>query len=185
MAGHILIAGASLTGKTTLAQLFARDFEKQGVKLAVRDPVDSNTAGGGWPKSALRFNDDYSFLEWMHSPAASNYVVFIDEAPDILSVKDKGNHWMLRKGRHFGLSMVVIATRPLDVAPTVRNNCHYGFMFRLAKDDMREVMKDFGHSDLHTIELDAGEFIAVKSGHRAFTRGNVFKLAEGPKGNPP
>jgi hypothetical protein len=39
--------------------------------------------------------------------------------------------------------------------------------------DITNVGADFGH-DLRDIQLDAGEYLHLISGQRAFTRGNVF-----------
>lgn len=176
---HMLICGVTKSGKTTLARELARLFAANGARIAVRDPVDSPTAGGGWPESARRFADDISFLEFMHSPEASGYVVFVDEASDLFGVQDKDLHWMFTRGRHFGLCMVAICQRPKMLAPNVRSQCTHAYLFRLAEEDTREIAADFGHSGLHKLSLDRGDFLKLESGTAAIVRGNVFTLLEG------
>lgn len=176
---HMLITGVSLSGKTTLAHFMAHQMVKKGTKIAVRDPVGTPTAVGDWPKEAKRFADDYEFLEWIHSPQAVGYVVFVDEAGDLFGQNDRDLHWMFTRGRHYALTMIPIAQRPKMLSPNVRSQCHHVFAFRLAQEDMREVAADMGHSDLHKIELDTGDFLSLRSGTVRIEHGNIFQLLKG------
>lgn len=175
---HILICGVTLSGKTTLARVLAENLEKRGVKIAVRDPVNSPTVNGSWPKSARIFSNDEEFLDWAHSDEAVNTVVFVDEAGDLFTVENRHLHWMFTKGRHFGLFMVPICVRPKLVAPNVRHQCTEAYLFRLSQEDMREIGQDYGHSGLQKIPLDRGDFIRLESGTAQVSRGNIFDLIE-------
>ena len=62
------------------------------------------------------------------------------------------------------------------LAPTVRNQCGRAYVFRLAKDDLKEIGADFGFSDLQKINLDKGDFLLLNSGSAQYQKGNVFKL---------
>lgn len=177
---HALICGATMTGKTTLARYFARDLAAKGQSIICYDPVGSKTGGvEGWPPKSIVFTDPLDFADYMSgtydemTPAPSNAHVFVDEADEIFSLKHPENFWMLKKGRHFGLSINVITQRPHLVAPTARNQCGKAFVFRLARQDMRNIGADFGHNLNHAPELDRGEFFILESGRNQFTRSKL------------
>lgn len=174
---HTLICGVTMSGKTTLAHKFARVLASQGQKIIVFDPVMTPTAAGSWPEGALIFDDEHEFFDYLVQDDVNKAHVFIDEAGDVFNLSKPWNFWLLTRGRHFGFSVFLIAQRPKMLAPTVRNQCGRAYVFRLAKDDLKEIGADFGFSDLHKIELDKGDFLLLNSGSAKFTRGNVFKLS--------
>jgi len=176
---HYLCTGVTLSGKTTLARYFARHYRSLGKTVIVYDPVGSDTAGGGWGEGARVYDEQLAFLDFMHSKDAHSAFVFVDEADELFSVRDADLHWMFKRGRHFGLSMWAITQRPKLVAPTVRNQCGQAFIFRLAQDDMKEIAADYGHSDLHKLSLDSGDYLAITSGTAKFSRGNIFDTLKG------
>jgi DNA helicase HerA-like ATPase len=102
---HALICGVTLTGKTTLARVIARDVEKAGGRVIVYDPVGTQTGGGGWPASAVIFDDPDEFIEYMNHPDVYDAHVFVDEADEVFSLSDRANYWLPKKGRHFGFTL--------------------------------------------------------------------------------
>jgi len=120
--------------------------------VIVFDPVMTPTAAGYWPESAVIFDDETEFFEYLIRDDVSGAHVFIDEAGDVFNLSKSYNNWLLTRGRHFGFSVFLIAQRPKMLAPTVRNQCGRAYIFRLAKDDLKEIGADFGFSDLHKIE---------------------------------
>jgi DNA helicase HerA-like ATPase len=175
---HTGYYGVTLTGKTTLARLVARNLAKEGHKGAVFDPTLTATLGGGWPEGWPVFTDPDDFLDFVESDKCVGPIhLFIDEADEVFGHEMKWNFWLLKKGRHFGYFCHVISQRPKMIAPTARSQCALAYVFRLAVEDVAEIGKDYGHSGLDRISLDTGEFLALKSGTSAISRGNVFKLA--------
>lgn len=177
---HTLICGVTQSGKTTLARELARAAALQGQNVIVFDPVGTDTAGGGWPPSAVVFDDSARFFEYVESPCVIGAHVFIDEAADFFGVGDKDNQWLLTRGRHFYLHIYLIAQRPKMIAPNARTQCGVCYMFRLACEDADEIGRDFGHSQLGKISLDKGDFFILNSGQASKQRANIFNLL-GPK----
>lgn len=173
---HTLICGVTQSGKTTIAHKFAAELAKRKQNIIVFDPVMTPTAAGYWPESAKIFDDENEFFDYLIRDDVNGAHIFIDEAGDIFNLSKSWNFWLLTRGRHFGFSVFLIAQRPKMLAPTVRNQCGRAYVFRLAKDDLKEIGADFGFSDLHKIELDKGDFLMLDSGSASFSRGNVFKL---------
>lgn len=181
---HMIYAGVTQTGKTTLARFHSRLLLANGYEVIVYDPVETETFGGGWSpekgSQALLFTDRTKFLE--HVQKASNAYVFVDESADIFAQNMQENQWMLRKGRHSGLFVRVIVQRPKMVAPNVRTQCAVAFLFRLAREDMREYFADFGHSGAqvseYADELDVGDFLILESGRPTIETHNVFDVVD-------
>lgn len=175
MASHTLIAGVSQSGKSTLARMFSRALLEHKKRVVVFDPtLFTATAGGDWGTGAEIYTDPAEFLDALEDPQkVSNAHVFIDEADEIFSHQQKENFWILKKGRHFGLSVWVITQRPKMVAPTVRNQCTRAFLFRLAIDDVKEIAADFGYDGLHKIPLDKGQYLELNSGSPEYKNGDL------------
>jgi len=176
---HTLITGSTESGKTTLARAQARMIEETGQNIIVYDPMGTPTAGGDWPKSAIIFNDDFEFLDYLNRPDVNCAHVFIDEADEIFNLSMRENIWILKAGKHHGFCCYLITQRPKMVAPTARNQCGLCYMFRLAADDQREIGRDFGHNGLEKINLDTGDYIRLVSGSREISRGNIFQQLKG------
>lgn len=175
---HHLICGVTMSGKTTLARMIARHLGKQKQKIVVYDPMGTDTAGGGWGETAIVFDEIEPFLQYLESDECGAAHVFVDEADLVFSLDQKENHWLLRRGRHFGLTIYCITQRPVLVAPSVRSMCHRAYVFRLVQDDIKRVAADYGFDQAHTINLDAGEFLCFTAGSSDFKRGNVFQMVK-------
>lgn len=181
---HTLICGVTESGKTTLARAICRGLLKKKIPVMVRDPVlGTETAGGGWgdeshiTSNQLQiFEEDEDFFSNIYE--ARGHHVFIDEAADVFSVGDKDNQWILRKGRHkpTSISAYLICQRPKMVAPNARTMCSRAYVFRLAADDLTEIGKDFGFSNLGAENLDRGDFLILESGCNSYKRANIFDL---------
>lgn len=180
MIRHSLFCGVTQSGKTTLARYICRGLLAQGQAAVVFDPVGTQTLGGGWGESHnLRlFNDAGKFLEYMADERVTKCHVFVDESDELFNLSRRENFWMLTRGRHFELSMNVIACRPKLLAPSVRRQCTRLYMFRLAVDDRNEIGRDFGHDDFAAYNLDAGEFVISDSGSRDVKTANLRQLLE-------
>ena len=102
--------------------------------------------------------------------------VFVDEAGEVFNLSKRENFWLLTRGRHFGFNVYPICQRPKMIAPTIRNQCSRAYVFRLAQEDMEEIGRDFGFSELKKISLDKGDFLMLLSGTARMSRANVFDL---------
>jgi DNA helicase HerA-like ATPase len=179
---HHLYTGVTESGKTTLARMNARSLQAAKIPVVVYDPLGTSTAGGDWGKDARIFHETDSFMDLMHDPNFKNTAVFVDEAHHIFSHEQKENLWLLTQGRHYGMNFHLLTQRPKKIHPDARTGCARCFMFRLAQDDASEIGKDYGHSFIHKINLDRGDFLVLNSGSAEFSRANVFDLIN-PKGN--
>jgi DNA helicase HerA-like ATPase len=173
---HVLIVGTTQSGKTTLAREFAHKFARKGHRIIVYDPVGTPSANGVWPMSAKIFDREMPFISYMIQPDVRHAHVFVDESNDIFSLQKDYNHWMLTRGRHFGLTIYVITQRPKMVAPNVRGQCGRAYIFHLGNDDLKQLAGDFGVDAIKNEVLDKGDFIVLESGTTQYTRSNIFKL---------
>jgi len=173
---HTLICGVTESGKTTLAHSLAHRLAAEGQNVIVYDPVGTRTGAGTWPRTAIVFDHETEFFDYLAKPDVYNAHVFIDESADLFNASKRENLWLLTRGRHFGFSVVLIAQRPKMLLPAARTQCSVAYVFRLAVDDMKEIGADFGHSSIAKINLDKGDFLILQSGLAEFDRANVFQL---------
>lgn len=182
---HSLLCGVTESGKTTLAREIANRLQAKKHNVIVYDPLGTPTANGGWGKNALIFTEPELFTEYLSRDDVMHAHVFVDESIDIFDSRNTPNIWMLTKGKHFGFQFYLIAQRPKMLPPNVRTMCATCYMFRLARDDAREICADFGHSypdvlssvesDKEVIkELDTGDYLILTSGNVAVSRANIF-----------
>jgi hypothetical protein len=159
--GHDMYIGVTMTGKTTLARMHSRALAKaQPDRLqVVYDPVRSTTTlGGGWPEGAVIYEDFEGFMQWASKNGDAD--LWIDEAADHFGVGDRENHWLLRRGRHYGYVVHLISQRPKMLAPNVRGQCTRAYVFRLAKSDLVEVAADLG-TEVVDPPVDTGHYIVI------------------------
>jgi DNA helicase HerA-like ATPase len=171
---RIFIVGTSESGKSLLAKSVAVEAEKHGEIITVYDPVLSE-----WSENAFVTCDPTEFFEEIEKvyKSGKRQKVFIDEADTLMAIGDKQNHWLLTRGRHYGLEPFLITQRPALVAPTVRTQCNQAFVFQLSKDDARLMSDDFAHDDLlQAPSLLQGEFLHVRwqDKKRVVDKGRVF-----------
>lgn len=185
---HAIICGVTESGKTTLARTLSRRMCAQNQNVIVYDPVGTASAGGDWGKNAVVFNDQEKFWEFISRDDVSHAHIFIDEAGDVFSISHRHNYWLLTRGRHFGFQVYLITQRPKMIAPSARAQCGVAYMFRLAKDDAREICADFGHNwpfveknKKPAPELDKGDFYILYSGAMGKKRANIFSILKPPK----
>lgn len=177
---HCLYTGVTQTGKTTLARMHARILDRAGYDLIVYDPVRTETHGGDWPERAQVYERLDAFIA--KCKHARDAYVFVDEAADVFALSQTENHWLLRRGRHAGLYVRIIAQRPKMIAPNARTQCAIAYVFRMSRDDAREIFADFGHGAPAVREfaddLDVGDFCVLESGRPSIATFNVFDLPE-------
>lgn len=180
---HVLYTGVTLTGKTTLARHHARILKRAKYDIAVYDPVRTATAGGDWPEDAVIIQDPETLSKFIDKAKGTDkhpLFLFVDESADIFSHGEIQNHWIPRRIRHEHIYLRMIAQRPKMLHPDVRSQCSYVYMLRLAQDDQKTVLSDFGHN-LHDIDeepLDKGDCLLLTSGSTEIERFNVFELVD-------
>jgi hypothetical protein len=167
--------GATMTGKTTLARSMAREWagKKNALPIVVLDPVGTFTAGGGWPDNAAVFSDSDAFWNWVGQHG--NALLIIDEAGDEFSVGQSENHWLARRGRHYGYHVWFICQRPMLMAPNVRSQIDTAFVFRMSESDTKLVCADLGHDPPEKYGVDKGDYFVVRSNEREKSHANLFK----------
>jgi hypothetical protein len=178
---HVLYCGVTMTGKTTLARHHAQILDRSDYDIVVYDPVGTPTANGDWPEQAKIIREQAEFHKWIASAKGESdrpIFLFVDEGADIFGHGNGEAFWIPRKCRHQNIYLRIMVQRPKMLHPSVRTQCALCYMFRLSRDDAREVAGDFGHGPelLQQDTLDTGDCILLTSGTEAIERFNVFEL---------
>lgn len=138
-AAHVLIIGATGSGKTFYAKnLFNTSLRRRAVYDPMREFKDIATG-----ENDSRFESQGEFVDFIYTDAAHNCDIFIDEADEILPNKTP-HRWLLQRGRHHGIRVVLISQRGALVDLTCRNQCRHVIIFNCAATDYRESLLNFG-----------------------------------------
>lgn len=177
---HTLYCGVTLTGKTTLARFHAQKLAAGKHDVIVYDPVRTGTINGDWPEGAKILTIPETFheeMERINGDEEHPVFLFVDESADIFGHTETHAHWIPRQCRHRNIYLRMMVQRPKMLHPSVRTQCAFAYMFRVSRDDARNLCADFGHgSDVADTPLDRGDCILLESGTTEIVEFNVFDL---------
>jgi len=162
---HTLILGMSESGKTTLARNLAKVYKSQGWCVIVLDPLKDPQ----WQADFITADQD-EFLEvfW----ASRKCMVFIDEGGKSVGQYEKAMQECFTTGRHWGHSCHLIAHKGTQLAPVVRDQCRYLFLFCSSIKEGKLLADEFNKPELQECnKLLQGEYIhASKFGATTFSK---------------
>ncbi len=154
---HSLLAGTTLSGKTTLARKRAKAYHSAGAKVLVLDPL----LDAGWIEEAhadMVTAAPPTFLRAVW--AGRNCAVFIDEAGDAVGRFNKPMEMTATRGRHWGHQCHYISQRPALLSRTVQTQCLDVYAFLLDTDDADTIARNFVLPGLRECSgLNQGEFL--------------------------
>jgi len=142
---HTIICGTTLTGKTTMALILARESKKKGIMSMVYDTKGSGYCCDIVCKSMNRFLDI--------AMESNNLMLFVDDCITVLKSNDPRHRWLTAESRHRGHSVVLIGQRYKNIPKTNRDNCEELWMFRQSLSDCKEIAGDFAY-DWHDLRTD-------------------------------
>lgn len=151
---HILIAGMTESGKSTLGVALCRDFRRRRLLTAVLDPMHDDRFQADFKTDDL---EKFSWFAWHNTGA----FLFIDEAGsfgkfDAMLTK------LLTRGRHMGHSIILMTQRPTQLDPLIRDQCRTAYLFALSSDAMAIFAREYNQPDLlRTGRLAPGQFFKV------------------------
>ncbi len=154
-----LIAGTSLSGKTTLAKEMARLYKQAGRNVLVLDEI----MDPGWGADLLTDNPDI-FLKYFWG--SRNLAVFIDEAGESVGRYDKTMNKVATRGRHWGHIVHFVIQDPTQISRVVRSQNDECYGFALDDRGSEILAREFRVPELlKCVELEQGEYIhAMKFG---------------------
>jgi hypothetical protein len=161
---HSIICGSTLTGKTTLALILAREAKKRGIKSMAYDTKRAGYCCDIICESLNRFLDI--------AQASNNMMLFVDDCISVLRSNDPRHRWLTAEARHRGHSVVLIGQRYKNIPKTNRDNCETLWMFRQSLADCKEIAGDFAY-DWHML----------RPGDQPLPRLKFFKIS--PRGIQP
>lgn len=187
---HWLICGVSQTGKSTAMRRLSRESRR---RLIVYDPTGMykndprKNRIDGWradlagvvetinpfvesPRNTDIFRTEMDFMD--AAEKATDADLFIDEAQDVFAQRLMHNHWLMTQGRHRGLQLYVASQRPTLIAPSVRTQVAVIICYRLARDDLRQMLASAGLSIKRLPEdafpIQVGEHLRVDMAQARF-----------------
>lgn len=173
---HTLILGRTRMGKTTWAVELAKEFKRQGQKVAVL-----TVAGAGgitdprWAGVDLVTADRSKFLKVIRSPNTFRVKVFVDEANQTVGWHDLEMEATATAGSLNGLTCHYLSQRASSFNKSVREQCSRLVMFRQGPDDCEAMARQFIQPALLLgTRLNKGEYFHCTSERSSLQLGDVF-----------
>lgn len=154
----MLIPGKTGSGKTTLAKRLATDYQRAGRGVLVYDPMQDPA----WRAIAehVYANDD-RYLAAVRQ--ARSCMLIVDESPDMLEGRRPPGAWLATQARHLGHMAHFICRRPMDLAPTIRDQCTHLLVFRMGWTWARELAVEHAAPDVEAAcTLPLGQYLYAR-----------------------
>lgn len=156
---HILVVGMTESGKTKLAQSICWQFQMNGIKTAILDPLSDPA----W-RADYQTRNRYEFLQVVKN--SRQIVCVVDEAGESVGKYNDEMFWLATRARHYGHVSIFISQRAQQLSPTVRDQCPNLYMFCVSRKDAKILSEEHNREELERAsELKKGEFFrSVKMG---------------------
>lgn len=162
---HVAICGGSTCGKTTLAQVLAAEYLKNGIPVFVLSARKEH-----WPCSQMVHSIE-ELNAWIDAQKAANakrekpqrLAVFIDDAGQTIDKWDKRFHYYATDARHDHIRSHFLVQAGPQIPPIVRDNCETLFLFRCGVRVAQLWYDQFVHQELidQCTTLQQYEFLKV------------------------
>lgn len=170
---HMLIVGATKSGKTTFARdHLAQEYKKRGIGVIVCDPLMDTKWNADW------ITDDIDeFMAVVRDPEQClGCALFIDEGGVTFSGRkfDSEFNWLTTTSRHHGHVCHLISHKGVNLNPVMRENCLNVVAFNIHGDYAKDLARDVNCEELKEANsLPKGHYIYA-SRWNGVKRGKVW-----------
>ena len=164
---HALIAGKTMSGKTTLVKRLAAAIMAQGSPVIVLDPLSDPEWGSQFVTA-----DPAQFLRWYWEARCA--VAFIDESGQAVGRYNLPMTETATRGRHWGHVNFYIMQEVTQIAPIIRAQCSTLYLFTASSREGLRMAEEFNAPELEQCTaLPQGHYF--KATHfGGVQRGRVF-----------
>lgn len=129
------------SGKTTKARQLAANYRRQGIGVIVLDPLRDPA----WQADFIT-DDQEEFLDvfWRSRSCAA----FLDEGGESVGRYDLAMQKTATRGRHCGHSCHYIAQKATQLAPIVRDQCSYLYLYTSGLTSCKMLAEEFNKPEL-------------------------------------
>lgn len=138
---HVLIAGMTESGKSTLAKQICHTYYWRGYSTAVLDPLNDP----GWAAD-FQTRDSDTFLECARQSRSLG--LFLDESGETVGRYNDSMFWLATRARHYGHKTHFCTQRPQQISRTVWNQCSHLFLFNISAYDAKLLADEFNKPEL-------------------------------------
>lgn len=138
---HVLILGMTESGKTTKARQLAANYRRQGIGVIVLDPLRDPQ----WNADFITDDQD-EFLDvfWRSRSCAA----FMDEGGESVGRYELAMQKTATRGRHCGHSCHYIAQKATQLAPIVRDQCSYLYLYTSGLTSCKTLAEEFNKPEI-------------------------------------
>lgn len=138
---HVLILGMTESGKTTKARKLASCYRRQGYGVLVLDPL----CDPRWDCDFITADqEDFLDVFWR----SRSCMAFLDEGGESVGRYDLAMQETATRGRHWGHSCHYIAQKATQLAPIVRDQCSYVYLFTSGLSSCKMLAEEFNKPEL-------------------------------------
>ncbi|HHJ14268.1 MAG TPA: AAA family ATPase [Gammaproteobacteria bacterium] len=153
---HVLIAGITESGKSTLARELAAEYRRADIGVLVLDPL----ADPRW-EADYQTTDPDAFLQT--AKQSWECALFLDESGETVGRYKEEMFWCATQARHRAHRSHFITQRPVQLAKTVRDQCTRLFLFAVSTSDAKVLADEWAKPALlEAATLGPGEFFDVR-----------------------
>lgn len=129
------------SGKTTKARQLAANYRRQGIGVIVLDPLRDPA----WQADFIT-DDQEEFLDvfWRSRSCAA----FLDEGGESVGRYDLAMQKTATRGRHCGHSCHYIAQKATQLAPIVRDQCSYLYLYTSGLTSCKMLAEEFNKPEI-------------------------------------
>lgn len=164
---HLLIIGRTKSGKSALAKQMGSELRLAGAEILAYNPTleKGYTREDEYGCIAAEYETDNIFE--LEQEIAARYarekkprIIIVDEAHELPA----DANWIATKGRHYGLTLIIVSQRGAELNATLRTQCATWYVFKCSGLDMRMVEMETGiriPRDFQGASLKKGEYLKV------------------------
>ena len=142
---HVLITGATSSGKTELAKRLCAGAKARGRLTGVLDPINTPYGADFQTRNPAEFKQIVEMN--------TNMDLFIDEGGEAIGRYQDEMLFLATRVRHRGCRSYFIAQRPKMINATARGQCSEIYTFRLSKKDAYELADEFSNENFRAAHL--------------------------------
>lgn len=143
---HVLIAGITESGKTTLAKRLVKRYNSNGIATLVLDPLNDPQWG-----ATFQTSDKELFLR--NVKQSRSCALFIDESGEMIGRYNEEMFFLATRARHLGHNTHFITQRVVQLNKTVRDQCVDLFLFMVSKTDAKILADEFNKPELQQANM--------------------------------
>lgn len=166
---HYLVVGRTESGKSSWAKVAIEHARAHGFRVMVLDALRDPSY-----KADFITSDPEDFRRRVFHRDSEKCLLVVDEAGFSIGRYAPEMETLATMSRHKGHQCVFVTQMPIQISPTIRNNCANLVCFAIGPQAARVLSESYGRREiLEAVDFERGKYLFVPS-FGPLVRGDVF-----------